>query len=197
MLTSSFGFLTASGGYERQNNADDILDYGNFDGRRVHGAIQAHGSRVSSMGNWERVVVVRGRGATLAVNRQETFTATLAYRLSRESHVTANVGGFANRADIGFDRTVFWGGAFEAHPYPRLHVSASLRREQAVATQTRLDQRGLRGNGQVEYRLRLFSFALEYRDDHQRLQYQQSLQPLGFRGRQVLLRVARKFGLRL
>jgi hypothetical protein len=195
-LMSSFCVLVASAGYERQNNTDDILDYGNFDGRRIQGSIQAQGDRLSSMTTWERVLVVRGRSATLAASRQETFTATLVYRLGRESRVTGSAGGFANRADTGFDRTLFWGGAYEAQPYPRLHVSASLRRERTIATQTRLDQRGLRGYGQIEYRLRLFSFALEYRDDDQRLQFQHALQPLGFRGRQVLLRVSRKFGMR-
>lgn len=196
LLTSSFSIFVASAGYERQHNADDILDYGNFDGRRVQGAIQAQSGRLSSIATWERLVVARGRDTTLAVNRQETFTATLVYQLRRDSRVTAAGGGFANRADNGFDRTLFWGGTYEANPFPRLHVSASLRRERTVATHARLDQRGLRGYGQVEYRLRLFNFALEYRDDDQRLHYGPLLQPLAYRGRQVLLRISRKFGMR-
>jgi hypothetical protein len=197
LLSSTFSFLGVTGGYERQNNTDDLLDYGNFEGRRVNGSIQAQRDLLSATANWERLQVVRGRGATLGTSRQETFTVTVAYNLGRDSRVAANGGGFTNRANIGLDRTVFWGGTYESQPFPRLHVSASLRLERAVATQTLLDQRSLRGFGQVEYRLRLFRFALEYHDDDQHLQFRQSLQPIGFRGRQVLLRVARTFGMRL
>jgi hypothetical protein len=197
LLSSSFSLFSVSAGYERQNNQDEILDYGNYDSRRVLATIQTQGQIVTFAGNWEHSFVSRGREATLAVSNQESFTASATYKLGRESRIAANAGGFTNRADIGLDRTLFWGGSYESHPRPRLHLTATLRREETVATQTHLDQRGLRGFAQAEYRLRLFSFALEYRNDDQSLQYDKSLKPFRYRGHQVLLRITRRFGVKL
>jgi hypothetical protein len=196
-LTSSFTAFSLTAGAERQHSEDDILDYGNYDSERLIGSFTAHGRLVSTMGTWEHLNVTRGRGASLAFGRQETFTLTVSYRLGREGRVAATSGGFTNRADIGLDRTLFWGGTYEAHPFPRVHLAGSLRHEETIATQAGLQQRGLRGFGQLEYRLRLFSFAVEYRDDDQHLQYDVVPRPFAFRGRQLQLRITRKFGVRL
>jgi hypothetical protein len=196
-LTSSIGTFGLSASVERQHSQDEILDYGNFDSDRVLGSFLANGRLLSTSGSWEHLNVRRGRGETLAIGRQETFSATLSVRIGRESSIGAETGGFTNRADIGLDRTLFWGGRYESHPYPRVHLAASLRREETVATQARLQQRGVRGFGQAEYRLRLFSFALEYRDDDHRVHYGFAPNPSAFRGRQVQLRITRTFGVRL
>jgi hypothetical protein len=197
MLSSSFSNVTISAGYDRQRSHDDILDYGNFGSDRVLGSFQTLGAVVTFVGSWDHSVVTRGRAATFATNRQETFTASATYTFSRNSRISANAGGFTNRADIGLDRTLFWGGTYEAQPRPRLHVAATLRREVTTATQTHLDQRGLRGFGEAGYRLRLFTFAVEYRDDDQRLRYNPALEPYTFRGRQLLFRITRTFGIQL
>jgi hypothetical protein len=200
-LSSTVGWLTVMGGYEHQNNTDEILDFGNYDVRRVLGSLQTLGRVLSLTANWDQSDVTRGRDATLAVNHQQTFSGSVAYRLGRDSRLAATAGGFTNRAEIVFeptlDRTLFWGGTYESSPWPRLHLSASLRREETTASQTHLDQRGWRGFAQAEYRLRLFQFALEYRDDDQRLQDARAPKPFTFQGRQLLLRITRKFGIKL
>jgi hypothetical protein len=200
-LSSTVGWLTLMGGYEHQNNTDEILDFGNYDVRRFLGSVQTLGRVLSLMANWDESDVTRGREATLGVNHQQTFSGSAAYQIGRNSRLAATAGGFSNRAEIAleptFDRTLFWGGTYESAPWPRLHLSASLRREETTASQTHLDQRGWRGFAQAEYRLRLFQFALEYRDDQQRLQDERAPKPFNFKGRQVLLRITRKFGMRL
>jgi hypothetical protein len=200
-LSSSVSWLTVMGGYEHQNNTDDILDFGNYDVRRLLASAQTLGRVLSVMANWDQSDVMRGRDATLAVNHQQTFSASAAYQIGRNSRIAATAGGFTNRADFllepSIDRTLFWGGTYDSTPQPRLHLSASLRREETTASQTHLDQRGWRGFAQAEYRLRLFQFALEYRDDAQRLQDERAPKPFNFQGRQVLLRITRKFGIKL
>jgi hypothetical protein len=196
-LASSIRAFSVSGGFERQHSEDDILDYGNFDGERLLGSVQAHGRVVSVIGSWEHANVARGRGALLATNRLETFSVTLSYQVGRESRLAANAGGFTNRADTGLDRTRYWGGIYESQPFPRFHVSAAARYEDIAASQVFLRQNGVRGFGQVEYRLRLFSFAVEYRDDEQRLESANAPKPFTFAGRQLQLRITRRFGVKL
>jgi hypothetical protein len=196
-LSAALPWFTLRGGYERANSRDEILDFGNYDSRRSQASVQRQVGRVSLEGSWEHSLVERGRGASLAVNRQHIFTSSASYRIGRDSLLTANAGGFRNDTEFGRDRMRFYGASYVSQLRRALHLTAWLRHEDVIATQTRLDQQSLASFGQLEYRLRLFSFAIEYRHNDQNLQYRELMDPLTFRGHQVLLRIARKLALAL
>jgi hypothetical protein len=194
-LSSSLPWIGVGVGYDRAKSRDDILDFGNADNERTHASVTRQSGAMAWSGTWETSIVRRGRGATLASSRQQTFTATATYRLRSDVRLSANAGGFSQRAEFGRDRTAFYGGAFEAPLRRSLHVLIWLRRESTTATQTNLEQHALTGLGQMTYQLRAFSFSAEYRHYNQDLQYRHLTDPFVFRGHQLVLRVSRKFGL--
>jgi hypothetical protein len=196
-LSVSNPWFSVSGGYGRSKNWDDILDYGNFRYERSQAAVQGRAGRVLLNGSWEDVLIERGRDLTFARERQRTFTATASIRVGWGSLLSVDAGGFRNDVVTGRDRSLFAGSAFESQLWKALHLTLWGRLGETTATQTGLDQRALSGLAQLEYRLRFFNFALEYRYNDQDLSSGDLADSIKFRGHQMLLRITRKFGFTL
>ena len=109
----------------------------------------------------------------------------------------ASVGGFENRGTFGNDRAAFAGLSLESQLTKGLHLSAWVRQGDTVASLTKLDQKTVYGFASLEYRLRQFNLAAEYRNSQQSLMTSDLTEPYSFRGHQVLLRLSRKFGKRV
>ena len=107
---------------------------------------------------------------------------------------SANAGGFQNEGTYGDDRAAFAGASLESQLAPSLHLSAWIRRSDMMASLTHLDQKTTYAFAQVEYRLRQFNLAVEYRNNQQNLVTSDLSEPYSFRGHQVLVRLSRKFG---
>jgi hypothetical protein len=195
--SASAQWFSVSGGYGRSKNTDDILDYGNFTYERGHAAIQGRAGRVLLNGSWEELLIDRGRNLTFASERQRIFTATASLRVGRDSLLSVNAGGFRNDSESGRDRTMFAGSNFESQFWRALHLTLWARLGETTATQTGLDQRALNAFAQLEYRLRFFNFAFEYRYNDQDLSSGDLANPIKYRGHQMLLRITRKFGFTL
>ena len=196
-LSVSNPWFSVSGGYGRSKNWDDILDYGNFRYERSQASVQGRAGRVLLNGSWEDVLIERGRDLTFARERQRTFTATASIRVGWGSLLSVDAGGFRNDVVTGRDRSLFAGSAFESQLWKALHLTLWGRLGETTATQTGLDQRALSGLAQLEYRLRFFNFALEYRYNDQDLSSGDLADSIKFRGHQMLLRITRKFGFTL
>jgi len=198
-LSATFAYLGLGAGYERLQNRDAILDYGNYDSERLRASAQAGTGRVLVSTSADQVRVERGMADTYARNLQRTFLGSASLRIRREGSITASAGGFDNdyagMTGVGRDRTLFWGVAAQAAARS-LSFLVSMRSETAIASQTGFDQRALNGVGRLEYRLRLLHVALEYRHGQSRLQYSQMPRPDDFRGRQLRVSVIRQFGFR-
>ena len=188
--------ISLSAGFEHSRNEDEILDYGNFSVERTHASVQGQAGPIALAATWEHSFVERGRGETFATNLQQVFTLSASHRVGRDTQVTAQAGGFSNRTQFGFDRAQFAGASVESQLRRSLHASAWIRQELTTATETGLDQTTFAWLAQLEYRLRLFLFSIEYRQNDQDLQYGTLVAPYQFRGHQLLLRISRKFGLR-
>lgn len=193
-LSMSPGWFNLTMGYEQSRNEDEILDYGNYSIERTHAGIQAQTGSVLLSGSWEHALVSRGRGESLATNLQDVVTASASRQFGRDTQVAAHAGGFSTHTRSGFDRAQFAGASIESQLRRSLHLSAWVRKELTTATETGLDQKNFTWLAQMEYRLRFFRFALEYRKNDQDLRYGTLMTPYQFRGRQLLLRVTRKFG---
>ena len=196
-LSISIKGVGLSGGYERAKATDQVLDYGNYATERSHAAVNTQAGRVTLNASAERARVDRGRGATFSTNLQQSVSANASLRVRRESQVTASVGGFQNRGTYGDDRAVFAGVGLESQLAKQLHLSAWVRQGDMVASLTRLDQKTVYGFASLEYRIRQFNLAVEYRNSQQNLVTSDLTEPYSFRGHQVMLRLSRKFGKRL
>ena len=195
-VSASARGVSATAGYERLHSEDGILDLGNYDVRRVRGSLQVSRPRFSLNGSWDQSASDRGQGATFVHALQETYSASLSLRLGRDSALGASGGGFDSRTTLGRDRTYFGGATFESRR-GRVLMSAALREELTSASTTHLEQWSLFGFGKAEYMRRQFTFGVEYRRSAQNLQFAQMINPAQFRGRQLNLRVSRRFGVRL
>jgi hypothetical protein len=196
-LSISIKGVGLSGGYERSKATDEILDYGNYAVERSHAALNTQAGRLTLSASAERARVDRGRGATYSTNLQQSVSGNVALRVGRESQISANVGGFQNRGTYGDDRAVFAGVGLESQLAKPLHLSAWVRQGEMVATLTRLDQKTVYGYAQLEYRIRQFNLAVEYRNSKQDLMTGDLAEPYNFRGHQVMLRLSRRFGKRV
>jgi hypothetical protein len=196
-LSISIKGVGLSGGYERAKATDQVLDYGNYATERSHAAVNTQAGRVTLNASAERARVDRGRGATFSTNLQQSVSANASLRVRRESQVTASVGGFQNRGTYGDDRAVFAGVGLESQLAKQLHLSAWVRQGDMVASLTRLDQKTVYGFASLEYRIRQFNLAAEYRNSQQNLVTSDLTEPYSFRGHQVMLRLSRKFGKRI
>jgi len=134
---------------------------------------------------------------SVSTNLQQSVSGNASLRIGRESQVSASVGGFQNRGTYGDDRAVFAGVGLESQIAKGLHLSAWVRQGDMVASATKLDQKTLYGFASLEYRIRQFSLAAEYRNNQQNLVTSDLADPYSFRGHQVLLRLSRRFGKRL
>ena len=79
----------------------------------------------------------------------------------------------------------------------RLQASAWIRSEFATASKTGYTQEGLSALGRLEYRLRAFRVAAEYRHATSLMQYAEMPNPDNFRGHQFRISLIRQFGMRL
>ena len=186
-----------SGGYERSKASDEILDFGNYAIERTNAALNTQAGRVNLSASAERARVDRGRGATFSTNLQQSVSGNVSLRVGRDTQVSASVGGFQNRGTYGDDRAVFAGVALESQLAKALHLSAWVRQGEMMATLTRLDQKTTYGFASLEYKLRQFNLAVEYRNTQQDLMTSDLTNPYNFRGHQVMLRLSRRFGKRI
>lgn len=200
-LSSTFAWLGLGAGYERAQNRDRILDYGNYDSERVRASAQTSMRRLTMSMSAEQVRIERGVLATLTRNLQQTFSASGSVRVWRESLATVTAGEFINDyAGVfgdGRDRTLFWNVGGQSIVFSTLRFSAWVRSEAARASRTGYDQRVLSGFGRLDYRLRTLNLALEYQRNQSRLMYAVMPSPDHFRGRQIRFNVTRQFGMRL
>jgi hypothetical protein len=196
-LSISVHGVTVGGGYERAESQDETFEFGNYDNRRqfLHAQTEIAGFTIT--GAWDSAVLVRGLEFPLDHVRQETFTATASSRVGRAGRLTATAGGFSSRGAFGHDEMLFWGGSYAAEVLPKLIFTVSARYDALRATGTNLDQTSISGFAKLDYRVRQFTFALEYHHNEQRLQYAYAPDAHRFTGHQFLLRISRKFGLRL
>jgi hypothetical protein len=192
-LSVSIRHAGLSGGYEQSGNRDDILDFGNFVLERGHVAIQTQAGRFNVTGSAEQSRIDRGRGDTFSSTLQRTFSVSVSCRPGRDMQLTADAGGFTNDASFGQDRAMFGGVAYESQLLRALHLSAWIRYGDARQSLTQLDQATLYGFAQLEWRLRQFSLAVEYRRSAHRLVTSDLLAPYLFNGRNLQFRVSRKF----
>ena len=192
-LSVSFKNAGLSGGYENSGNRDQILDFGNFAIERTSAAIQTQAGRFNVTGSAEQSRIDRGRGVTYSATLQQSFAVSISCRPGRDMQLTADAGGFKNETTFGRDRAMFGGVVYQAQLLPALHLSAWVRYGDARASVTQLDQATLHGFAQLEWRLRQFSLALEYRQSEQRLATSDLTAPYLFKGRNVQIRVSRKF----
>ena len=195
-LSLSPSWIGISLGYDRASSLDPILLYGNYESTRQFGAVQKDVRRVSLSAAFENAFVRRGRGAALARDHQQTYTASAAFRL-RNHALSANGGGFNNRSEVGLDATSFWGVSYQGQLRRALRANAWVRRERTTSTQGHVDQDGIVSYADAEYQYRQFRFGVEYRRNNQHMIYERLANPYVFRGHQVLLRIARTFGIRL
>jgi hypothetical protein len=107
--------------------------------------------------------------------------------------LTADAGGFKNDGSFGRDSAMFGGVSYEAQLRSTLHLSAWVRYGDTRASVTRLDQAMLHGFAQLEWRLRQFNLAVEYRQSAQRLVVSDLTAPYNFKGHNLQIRVSRKF----
>jgi hypothetical protein len=196
-LSISVKGVGLSGGYERAKARDEILDFGNYNVERSHAAMNAQAGRLTLNASAERARIDRGRGTTFSTNLQQSVSGNVALRIGRDSQVSANVGGFQNQGTFGNDRALFAGAGIESQLAKSLHLSAWVRQGDMVASLTKLDQKTMYGFASLEYRLRQFNLAVEYRNSQQNLMTSDLAEPYNFRGHQVLLRLSRRFGKRL
>ena len=196
-LSVSIKAVSVSGGHERSKATDEILDYGNYRIERSNAAFNTQAGRITVNASAERARVDRGRGATFSTNLQQSVTGNVALRVGRHTEVSANVGGFQNRGTFGDDRAVFAGAGLESQVAKGLHLSAWVRQGDMVASLTKLDQKTLYGFASLEYKLRQFNLAAEYRNSQQNLVTSDLTEPYSFRGHQVMLRLSRRFGKRV
>jgi hypothetical protein len=196
-LSLSIKGVGLSGGYERAQARDEILDFGNYAIERSHAAMNTQAGRLTLNASAERARIDRGRGATFSTNLQQSVSGNVGLRIGRNSQVSANVGGFQNDGTFGNDRAVFAGAGLESQLAKGLHLSAWVRQGNMVASLTKLDQKTVYGFASLEYRLRQFNLAVEYRNSQQNLITSDLADPYNFRGHQVLLRLSRRFGKRL
>jgi hypothetical protein len=195
-LSLSIKGVGLSGGYERARARDEILDFGNYATERSHAALNTQAGRLTMNASAERARINRGRGATFSTNLQQSVSGNVGLRIGRDSQLSANVGGFQNQGTFGDDRALFAGVGLESQIAKGLHLSAWVRQGTMVASLTKLDQKTMYGFASLEYRLRQFNLALEYRNSQQNMMTSDLTDPYNFRGHQVLLRLSRGFGKR-
>lgn len=197
-LASTLGWFGAGAGYEKVRNEDAILDYGNYDSERVRASINAQSARLSLTGSADQLYILRGVGATLARNRQQTFSGSLSGRLWRDFTISGTMGGFSttylSEVGSGFDRSLFWGVGTQVTLRGSLRALAWVRSEDTTAASTHFDQKSLSGLARLEYRLRAVNVGFEYRHNDNLLHYGEAPSPSLFRGHQIRFTLTRQFG---
>jgi hypothetical protein len=147
----------------------------------VRASINAQSARLSLTGSADQLYILRGLGATLARNRQQTFSGSLSGRLWRDFTISGTVGGFSttylSEVGSGFDRSLFWGVGTQVTLRGSLRALAWVRSEDTTAASTHFDQKSLSGLARLEYRLRAVNVGFEYRHNDNLLHYGERCRP--------------------
>mgnify|MGYP006283402955 CR=1 FL=1 len=191
------GWLSWSTAYDRARSADGVLAFGNYDAEHWRSTWTASAGHASTSISWDAGRAWRGVDETRADTLQRHLSATAAWRLAPSTQLSASTGWLSSDGTYGRDQQRYGGVSFDAQPVRRLHVLASIRVEDTVATQAALAQWTVAGAVQADYRLRLFTFGVDYRHTGQELQLASLASPFRLRGHLFQVRMARKFGVRV
>jgi hypothetical protein len=180
--------------YERGLSRDDILEFGNQWHERTRATARSTPSRRLLLeANWEQSTTERGRSMNVSRSRYVQNSGTAAFDLSRDRRVSVSMGRFLNRSFAGDDSTDYVGLSLDGTVIGALRLTITARREHTYSDASRLDQSGYFTMGAFEYRVRLFTFAVEHRYTDLALSTAAQIDPVAFTGNQILFRVGRRF----
>ncbi|MBI2836975.1 MAG: hypothetical protein HYX75_01560 [Acidobacteria bacterium] len=195
--TGAFKVVNLSASYERSRSNDELLTFGNYEAERLRGSAQSQPiGRIRLLTTFEKSRIARGTAESLATNRAVVVSAEAQFDLGRSRRLSVTAGSFVNDTGDTRDRNRYIGLDFEASLTRSLHVTFTARRE-LYKLQGFLDQSGIRTQGKLDYRLRQFTFGLEYRYTTLRQAVAAAGSDFNFEGNQLVLRVTRKFGFML
>ncbi len=191
--STALRWVELSLGYERARSTDDLFAFGNFwmDRARASARSRAIG-RVQLNASWERSTVERGIRDTFSRTEFVSRNGGAQIDLGRRRQLGLTLGDFRSRTAYGTDSNQFYGLSYEGYMSDAVRLSFSARRE-AVALRG-IEQTGYYTMAQVEYRVRLFTFAAEYRYTNINLAVSTRADPYLFVGNQILIRISRRFG---
>jgi hypothetical protein len=185
-------------GHERTHSEDTLFVLGNLQTDRTRVVARTmSGARFNAEASWEQSHLEQGAGEAYSRSVITTFSGALNASIGPDGRIALTGGRYENRSLLGTDYSLFYMASYDAEYRRALRVSLSLRREATVAERANLDQQGYVGLARVDYKLRLFTFGFEYRYTDLALSTNAQGQPIGFRGRQILFRISRKFGIAL
>jgi len=191
-----FGIAQISAGYDRDRSVDPLLTLGNQSQDRTHASARTIFSpRVAVDATYEHAVIDRGVLAQMFRMRYVQMMTTTTIQLARERRAGFTAGEFLNRSFGAEEWHRYIGGSYSGRLVGALRLSLTARRERTMSDLAHLYQDGYYTVGSLEYRLRLFTFALEHRYTDLALTTASQIDPLTFTGNQILLRVGRRFGL--
>src|SRR5262249_40159154 len=183
-------------GVDRDRAEDTLLTLGNQRQERAHASMRTLvTTRVILDSTYERAVIDRGVQPVLFRVRYTQAMTTMTVQLSRDRRAGLSAGEFINRSFVTDERHQYAGVSFSGTIVGALHVSITARRERTLSDVPHLFQDGSYAVGSLDYRLRLFSLALEYRYTDLALVTATQIDPLTFNGNQLALRISRKFGI--
>src|SRR5262249_52273835 len=159
-----FAIAQIGGGYERDRSIDDLLTLGNQRQERTHAMARSIFSpRVVVDATYERAIVDRGVQPLLFRIRYTQAMTTGSIPLARERRAIFTAGEFNNRSFLGDEWHQYVGLSFAGTLAGALRLSMTARRERTMSDLARLRQYGYYTIGELDYRLRLFTFTFEYR----------------------------------
>lgn len=194
--STALRWVELSLGYERARSTDDLFVFGNYWMARTRASARSRAiGRIRLDASWERSTVERGIRDTFSRTEFLTRNGGAQVDLGRGRRLSLTAGDFQNRTAYGTDSNQFYGLSYESYLFNGLRLSSSARRE-AVALRG-IEQTGYYTIAQAEYRLRLFTFAVEHRYTNLDLAVSTRTGPFLFVGNQVLIRISRRFGFAL
>ncbi|HEV3486849.1 MAG TPA: hypothetical protein VG106_15665, partial [Vicinamibacterales bacterium] len=192
--TDLLRIVQLSAGHDRGRSMDDLLSFGNQQVERTQVSARSMFSARLILSATSEVASI-DRGAAPVVRTRYTHdTANASFELLRDRRITVSAGRFNSRSQPDMDRNEYLGLAFDGKLFGPVQLAASVRREHTQSSTSQLTQDGYYSMSALEYRLRLFTFALEHRYTSLALDTAARLEPLAFRGNQMQFRVIRKFG---
>jgi len=191
-----FGVAQVSAGYDRDRSVDPLLTLGNQAQDRTHAAARSMlSTRVVVDATYEHALIDRGVLLEIFRMRYTQMMTTTTLQLARERRAGFAAGEFRNSSFGAEEWHRYVGLTYAGRLIGALRLSLTARRERTMSELAHLNQDGYYTMGSLEYRLRLFTFALEHRYTDLAVTSGTRIEPLTFNGNQILLRVSRKFGL--
>ena len=160
-------WLTVGGDYQDEESTDDIFVLGNYTRRRwqVNGA-STPAQRLRLDGNWERTSLDQGLGAQRLDSDYRLGQAGATWQLRRFQTVGARIGSWRTESGGTVVSTTYGVASYRAM-FRTLRIQAEFVRDNVAThrvTASDTPERVLyRVQGLVEYRLRLFTFGVDYR----------------------------------